>query len=26
VMYTEIAKSVEFVKNYPLAFDDLKNE
>ena len=26
VMYTEIAKSVDFVKNYPLAFDDLKNE
>ena len=26
VMYTEIAKSVEFVKNYPLAFDDLKNK
>jgi histidine ammonia-lyase len=26
VMYTEIAKSVEFVKNYPLAFDDLQNK
>ena len=26
VMYTEIAKSVDFVKNYPLAFDDLKNK
>jgi histidine ammonia-lyase len=26
VMYTEIAKSVDFVKNYPLKFDDLKNK
>jgi histidine ammonia-lyase len=26
VMYTEIAKSVDFVKNYPIAFDDLKNK
>jgi len=25
-MYTEIAKSVDFVKNYPLDFDMLKNE
>jgi hypothetical protein len=26
VMYTEIAKSVDFVKNYPLDFDILKNK
>ena len=26
VMYTEIAKSVQFVKDYPLAFDDLQNK
>ena len=26
VMYTEIAKSVQFVKDYPLDFDILKNE
>ena len=26
VMYTEIAKSVDFIKNYPLKFDDLKNK
>ena len=26
VMYTEIAKSVQFVKDYPLSFDILKNE
>ena len=26
VMYTEIAKSVQFLKDYPLAFDLLKNE
>ena len=26
VMYTEIAKSVDFVKNYPLEFDTLKNK
>jgi len=26
VMYTEIAKSVQFVKDYPLDFDVLKNE
>jgi hypothetical protein len=26
VMYTEIAKSVDFVKNYPLAFDELENK
>jgi histidine ammonia-lyase len=26
VMYTEIAKSVQFVKDYPLAFDDLENK
>jgi len=25
VMYTEIAKSVDFIKNYPLAFDNLSN-
>jgi len=26
VMYTEIAKSVQFVKDYPLAFDELENK
>ena len=26
VMYTEIAKSVKFVQDYPLDFDILKNE
>ena len=26
VMYTEIAKSVDFIKNYPLKFDELKNK
>ena len=25
VMYTEIAKSVDFIQHYPLAFDDLAN-
>ena len=26
VMYTEIAKSVQFIKDYPLAFDELGNK